>query len=155
MKMKKFTVKKAFENQSFVNCIIKLYAQRLKCQDEWGGTNLSGYIEFLAESESDCCGIPSIAFKRYLENEDEDWKTSIKNKESDQFLNQVYELIEEKEDDLYESMASDLDWDFLSDDIEEAANDLSRMLSSDNEDHTDEWIDHLENACKGAQFSLA
>ena len=153
--MKKFTIKKAFENQSFVNCINKLYAQQLKDQDEWGGTNLSGYIEFLAESESDCCGIPSIAFKRYLENEDEDWKTSIENRESDQCLNQIYELIEEKEDDLYESMASDNDWDFLSDDIEKAASELSRMLSSDNKDHTDEWIDHLENACKGVQFNLA
>ena len=150
---KKFTTKNALENESFVNCINKLYARQLKLQDKWGGTNLSGYIEFLAENEIDCCDIPGIAFKRYLENE-EDFENNYKNRESDQFLNQIYELLEEKEDELYECMVCEEGWEFLSDDIEEAASELSGSLSTDNEDHTEEWIEHLKDACRGVEFSL-
>ena len=42
----------------------------------------------------------------------------------------------------------------LSSNIEEAAEQLSGMLSLDNEDHTEEWVKHIKDACKGATFSL-
>jgi hypothetical protein len=152
--MNKNIIKKAFENKSFVDYLNYCYAKRLKLDDEWGGSNLSGFIAMLAETESDCCGIPEIAFKRYQENE-EDWENAYKNRETDQFLSEVYDLIEEKEFELYLTMSSEANnWlEFIPNDVEAVAAELSSMMSLDNKDHTQEWIEDIKDAAKGVQWS--
>lgn len=146
-------MQKALKNESFVNYINQHKARFLRHQDMWGGSNLQGFIEDLAKCDEDCCDIPSSAFKAYVENEEEDWKTSLENKEKNPMLYEIYNLIEEKEDDLYLAMSEEWEDDLDICTPEEAASQLSSYYKITNNDYTDEWLESIKLACKGYDFS--
>lgn len=150
-----YTTSKAFKNKSFVKFVIRREANRLKQEDGWGGSNLSGWLETIAENEIEgCCVSPAIA-KAYLE-----WEGSLDChlRDTNPFIDKACEYVEEHDDELYTELAIEFMGclgEDLSETIEDAAETLSAWTRIDIRDHSEEWTEYLKDACDGYNFSEA